>query len=150
MTESSTLICFDYGRKRIGVAVGQTVTGTATPLETVSVEKGVPDWERIAEILRKWRPHALLVGDPVNLDGSSQPMSLASDRFVRQLSARFDYPVYRIDERLSSYEARARLKDTRNLDPVAAQVILETWLSEHTPDTGKNDTIVQLSADDRK
>lgn len=150
MTESCTLICFDYGRKRIGVAVGQTITGTATPLETISVEKGVPDWRRIKEILDKWRPHALVIGDPVNLDGSSQPMSLASDRFVRQLSARFDYPVYRIDERLSSYEARARLKDTRNLDPVAAQVILETWLSEHTPGTGKNDTIEQLSANNKK
>jgi putative Holliday junction resolvase len=129
--ETLTLIGFDYGKKRIGVAVGQTLTGTATPLETILVTRGEPDWDRISKLIREWQPAALVVGLPLNMDGTSQSMTRDSNRFVRELSERFNYPVYRADERLSSYEAKSRLKDTRNLDPVAAQAILETWLSEH-------------------
>jgi putative Holliday junction resolvase len=131
VTETLTLIGFDYGKKRIGVAVGQTLTRTATPLGTVPVTNGIPDWDRISKIIQEWRPAALVVGLPLNMDGTSQAMTRESNRFVRQLSERYQYPVYRADERLSSYEAKSRLQDTRNLDPVAAQAILETWLSEY-------------------
>ncbi|MEX2354007.1 MAG: Holliday junction resolvase RuvX, partial [Gammaproteobacteria bacterium] len=93
MTNTLTLICFDYGKKRIGVAVGQTLTGTATPLETVPVKNKVPDWDRITRIIDEWRPAALVVGRPLNMDGSGQSMTSASNRFVRQLNERFDYPV---------------------------------------------------------
>jgi putative Holliday junction resolvase len=131
VTETLTLLGFDYGKKRIGVAVGQTLTGTATPLGTVAVNRGEPDWDRIAGIVQEWRPAALVVGLPLNMDGTSQSMTRESGRFARELGKRFGCPVYRADERLSSYEAKMRLKDTRGLDPVAAQAILETWLSEY-------------------
>lgn len=125
------LICFDYGQKRIGIAVGQNLTATATPLDTVPVRNGRPDWPHIAEIIKRWQPGALVVGRPLNMDGSRQPMTDAADRFARRLEGRFHLPVHLADERLSSYEARQRLKRDRDLDAMAAQVILETWLATH-------------------
>ena len=131
MSDTLTLIGFDYGEARIGVAVGQTLTGTATPLETVAVSRGKPDWARIDALIAAWQPHALVVGDPLHMDGSTQPMTEAATAFAAALARRYRLPVHRADERLSSWEAKGRLRDTRNLDPIAAQAILETWLSEH-------------------
>ena len=141
MTESLTLICFDYGNKRIGVAVGQTITKTATPLETIPCVHGDPDWQRISELINQWHPQALVVGDPLNMDGTDQEISISADKFSHDLKQRYSLPVYRADERLSSYEAKQRLKSTRNLDPVAAQAILETWLAGHSVDPGNDATI---------
>lgn len=141
MTEALTLICFDYGRKRIGVAVGQTLTGTASPLETVAVSQTSPDWERIATIIGQYNPSGLVVGYPLNMDGTRQSMTRSADRFMRQLRHRYGLPVYQADERLSSYEARSRIKSTRNLDAVAAQAILESWLLVNSVTLEKNATI---------
>ncbi len=124
------LLCFDYGRKRIGVAVGQTLSATARPLETVAVRRNRPDWERIAALIRQWAPHALLVGEPRQPDGTAQEMTAAADKFARQLAGRHKLPIYRTDEYLSSYAARQRVKATRHLDPVAAQIMLEAWLAD--------------------
>ena len=129
-----SLICFDYGKKRIGVAIGQRLTGTATPLETVAVRNGRPDWKRIESLILEWRPAALVVGHPLNMDGTSQTMTAAADRFARKLSGRFGLPVHRSDERLSSFEAGERTGRRHDLDAVAAQVILESWLAEHPAD----------------
>ena len=126
-----TLLCFDLGQKRIGLAVGQTITKTATPLETISVKNNKPDWDRINQLIEEWRPDRLVVGYPLQMDDGRQPMTEMSERFVRQLDGRYHLPVDVIDERLSSYEARQRIKSTRNVDPVAAQAILETWFDEN-------------------
>ena len=125
-----TYICFDYGEKRIGVAVGQTLTGTATPLETVTVRNGKPDWDKVSAIIRQWQPEALIVGLPVNMDNSRQTITDNAEKFARQLEGRYQLQVFRADERLTTYEAKKRLKRTHDLDPVAAQVILESWLHE--------------------
>ena len=130
--KNETLLCFDVGEKRIGTAVGQTVTGTATPLETIAVKNNKPDWDRISQLIQQWQPDKLVVGYPLQMDDNRQPMTERSERFVRQLDGRYHLPVETIDERLSSYEARQRIKSTRNVDPVAAQVILETWLENQT------------------
>ena len=127
-----TLICFDYGEKRLGVAVGQTLTATATPLETIPVHNKKPDWNRISKIIQQWRPAALVVGLPLNMDGTRQKLTDLADGFARQLEERYRLQVHMVDERLSTYEAKNRLQDLRNLDPVAAQVILESWLLEYT------------------
>ena len=127
-----TYICFDYGEKRIGVAVGQTLTGTATPLETIRVINGKPDWEKITGLIRQWQPEALVVGLPVHMDDSRQAITDSAEKFSRQLEGRYLLRVFRAEERLSTYEARDRLKRNRDLDPVAAQVILESWLLEKT------------------
>ena len=130
--QPETLICFDYGEKRIGVAVGQTITATATPLETIQVRNNQPDWNRISRLIEQWRPAALVVGQPLNMDGTRQLLTDLAERFARQLEGRYHLPVHLADERLSTYEAKDRLQDVHNLDPVAAQVILEAWLLEYT------------------
>ncbi|MGH2348861.1 MAG: Holliday junction resolvase RuvX [bacterium] len=130
------VICFDYGAKRIGVAIGQSLTGTATPLETIPVRNGRPDWRRIAVLIERWSPVALIVGHPLNMDGSRQAVTDAADRFARRLTGRFGLPVHRADERLSTFEARDRTGRSSDLDAVAAQVILESWLADHGSNSG--------------
>ena len=127
---SETLVCFDYGEKRIGIAVGQTITATATPLETIAVRNTKPDWGRIRQLIDEWSPNRLIVGYPLQLDDTRQAMTELVERFVRQLDGRYHLPVEMIDERLSSYEAKTRLQSEQALDPVAAQAILETWFQE--------------------
>ena len=127
------LLCFDFGVKKIGVAVGQTLTGTATPLETIPVRNRRPDWRRIAALLEQWRPQALIVGDPLQLDGSRQRVADQADRFANQLRGRYGLPVLRAEERLSTFEAQARQGVKEPVDHVAAQVILEGWLQQHRP-----------------
>tara|TARA_B100001750_G_scaffold27285_1_gene18017 strand:- start:220 stop:654 length:435 start_codon:yes stop_codon:yes gene_type:complete len=129
---NKTLLCFDYGEKRIGVAVGQTVTSTATALQTVLVINKKPDWEAIKILIDEWKPDKFIVGHPFTLHGTRQKMTDAAERFSRQLKHRFKLPVDLIDERLSSYEAQHELKSTRNLDPTSAKLILETWFRENT------------------
>lgn len=132
MNQEITLLCFDFGKKRIGVAVGQTLTRTASPLCTILVNNGVPDWDGVSELIKSWSPDALIVGKPLNMNGSGQKMTTSANRFTRQLEEKFELPVYQSDERLSSYEARLRKKADTELDPIAAQAILETWLSENS------------------
>ena len=129
---NQTLLCFDYGEKRIGVAVGQTVTSTARALETIPIVNKKPDWGKIKILVDEWTPDKLVVGHPFTLDGNRQAMTDAAEHFGRQLEHRFELSVDLISEQLSSYEARRELKSTRNLDPTSARLILETWFSENT------------------
>jgi len=129
--KNQTLLCFDYGKKRIGLAVGQTITATATALEIIKVVNKKPNWEKIEHLIEEWRPDKLIVGHPFTLDGERQEMTDAAEKFGRQLEGRFKLPVELIEEQLSSYEARRELKSTRDLDAVAARLILETWLREN-------------------
>ncbi len=126
-----TLLCFDFGSKRIGIAVGQSVTQTASPLQTVRNKNNKPDWNGIEKLIKEWQPDALIVGVPLNTMGEVQEMTIASEKFMRQLHGRFHLPVYGIDEYLSSFEAMQRMGRTTDLDSVAAQAILETWLTEN-------------------
>ena len=133
-TRPETLLAFDYGDIRIGVAVGQTVTATASPLASVRVRDRRPDWNEISSIVRTWEPDALVVGLPYNMDGTEQETTRSARRFGRQLHGRYRLPVHLVDERLTTREARTRLAEQGNPggddDPVAAQVILEGWFSE--------------------
>jgi len=126
--QPATLLCFDFGTKRIGVAVGQTLTDTATPVEIIPVRNDRPDWDRIGALIRQWQPQALLVGNPLNIDGSRQQLTERADKFAGKLQGRFRLPVLRADERLSTVEARSRQTGKEPIDHVAAQVILEGWL----------------------
>jgi putative Holliday junction resolvase len=128
---NQTLLCFDCGKKRIGVAVGQTITATATELEIIKSINDKPDWESISRLIKEWNPDRIIVGKPLQLDGSRQEMTDIAERFSRQLEGRYHIPAEMMEEQLSSYEARRELKSTRELDAVAARLILETWLSEN-------------------
>ena len=129
---NQTLLCFDYGEKRIGVAVGQTVTSTATALQTIPVVNKKPDWEEIRILVNEWRPDKFIVGHPFTLEGGRQKMTDDAEHFSGQLEHRFKLSVDLINEQLSSYEARRELKSTRGLDPTSARLILETWFRENT------------------
>ena len=129
---NKTLLCFDYGEKRIGVAVGQTVTRTATALETINVVDKKPDWKAISQIIYEWSPDQFVVGHPLTLEGNRQKMTDLAEKFSRQLHHRYNISVDLVSEQLSSYEARRELKSTRKLDPTSARLILETWFSENT------------------
>lgn len=137
-----TLLAFDFGLKRIGVAVGQTQTRSANPLQTVAVTRERPDWPAIAKLIETWTPDALVVGLPLNMDGSEQQMTHRAKRFGRQLEGRFGMPVHLVDERLSTREARNRLqldgRADQGADPVAAQIILEDWFSGRGAPGGGN------------
>ncbi len=131
-----SLLCFDFGSKRIGVAVGQTITQTANPLQTVINKNNSPDWKTIEQLIETWQPDALVVGQPLNMMNEVQEMTIAAEKFMRQLHGRFHLPVYSIDERLSSFEAAQRTGRMTGLDPVAAQAILETWFAENCNQPG--------------
>lgn len=137
---NQTLLCFDCGKKRIGTAVGQTITATANQLEIIKTINDKPDWNRISELIKEWSPDRLIVGKPLQLDGSRQEMTDIAERFSRQLEGRYHLPVDLIEEQLSSYEARRELRSTRELDAVAARLILETWLSENSHNESSTNT----------
>jgi len=131
------LLGFDFGLKRIGVAVGQTVTETARPLVTLKASAGTPQWEVLSKLIKTWQPDALVVGIPLNMDGTEQPLSQSARQFAQQLHERFKLPVYEMDERLSTKDARERLfaqggykaLQHGQVDSVAAQLILQNWLT---------------------
>jgi len=135
-----TLLGFDFGTQRIGIAVGQSVTGTASALRTVASRNGKPDWETISTLIEEWRPDALVVGLPLHADGSDSDMTGAARKFARQLEARYRLPVHTMDERLSSRAARGLQQDGKRgaqagIDALAAMIILQNWLeSEHGHD----------------
>jgi len=131
---------FDFGYKRIGVAIGQSITQTARPLCTLNAKDGVPDWQEVEKILRDWRPEALIVGLPTCIDDSEQYTTPAAKAFARKLHKQFKLPVHLVDERLTTVEARAQLfaeggyRKIKNtpIDSIAACIILEQWLQEAT------------------
>ena len=123
-----TLLGFDYGQKRIGVAVGQTVTATARPLITIDcTAKGMP-WHRLDPLVALWQPDALVVGLPLLADGSYGNVARAAERFARRLGERYGLTVHRIDERLSSWVAKQNTCKGKPLDAHAASVILSAYL----------------------
>ena len=138
----TTLLAFDFGTLHIGIAVGQTVTHTATPLKEVRARDGVPDWTAIESLICEWRPTLLLVGLPLNMDDTDNHITTRARRFARQLHGRTHIQTLLIDERLTSIAARDQLRagrDHKDYHGVAAQLIAESWLHvpEHNwPDAG--------------
>ncbi|HQU15773.1 MAG: Holliday junction resolvase RuvX [Chromatiales bacterium 21-64-14] len=137
-TTQRTLLGFDYGLTRIGVAVGQEITAGTQPLRNVTARDGEPDWAIITQLIHTWEPDALVVGVPLHMDGAEQPITAGARRFARRLEGRYRLAVHQVDERLSSDEAQRRLaaRGIRGrgvkeyIDPVAACLILETWFNQ--------------------
>jgi putative Holliday junction resolvase len=135
-----SLIALDYGRKRIGVATGICITGTAAALTTISAQNGTPDWLSLEKIVAEWQPDLFVVGMPYNSDGSESEMTSEVKGFAAKLEARYQIPVEHIDERYTSAEAEALLKEERrrgsrtkklkkeDVDAKAAQLIAESWM----------------------
>ena len=135
----STALSFDFGLKRIGCAYGQTLTQSAQPLQPVKAQDGTPDWSRLKQLIDEWQPDLLVIGLPLNMDGTISDMSRRARKFANRLHERFKLPTYLCDERLTSREAKARHIEAgggrdfgkESVDGIAAQLILEAWFT-HT------------------
>ena len=135
--EPISALGFDYGTQRIGVAFGQSLTGTAQPICVLRARDGIPDWAEIESLIAEWRPNLFVVGLPYNLDGSESDLMVRAVKFANRLNGRFNKPSYGMDERLSSVEAAEQvLEENRGskkraaIDDIAAQIILQNWFSE--------------------
>lgn len=122
---------FDFGMGKIGVAVGQAVTGTANPLTILKAKNGIPDWNQVEKLIKEWQPSLLVVGLPLNMDDTPSEMSRLAEKFSRKLSGRFNVPSKTVDERLSSFEASSQSDGDEPVDAIAAQLILETYFREN-------------------
>ncbi len=143
------VLAFDYGARRIGVAVGQTQSDTANPVGTLPA-RGAADWPAVERCLAEWSPQRLLVGVPYNMDGSDTVLTTACREFASELGRRTSLPVELVDERLTSAAATAELRDARrsgargrrvrreDIDANAARLILETWLRGTRADRGSH------------
>jgi putative Holliday junction resolvase len=133
--EPGTLLAFDFGDRRIGVAMGNRVMRVAHPLTTIAVEAAAARFAAIGALVDEWRPERLIVGRPVHMDGTAHEMTARAERFARRLEGRFGIPVTQVDERLTTQAAQASLAEAgvtgrearAARDAVAAQLILQDW-----------------------
>jgi putative Holliday junction resolvase len=136
---NETLLGFDFGTKSIGVAVGQQLTGTARALSALKAQDGTPDWNLIEKLLKEWQPDYVVVGLPLNMDGTEQPLTDRARKFANRIHGRFGVRVELQDERLSTVEARAdlferggfRALQKGQVDSQSAVIILEDWFDTH-------------------
>ena len=135
---NDTYLGFDFGNKKIGVAVGQRVTATASPLQTIRSVNQKPDWTVIGQLIDEWQPVGLVVGISRLNDGSDNPITPRMLKFCRQLEGRYGLPVHQMDEALSTFEAKQMLFEDLGVsaaklwevqDQLAAQLILQSWLN---------------------
>jgi putative Holliday junction resolvase len=140
-TASRSALGFDYGTRWIGVATGQTLLGTASALKALNARDGIPDWEEIGRLISEWQPDLVVVGLPLNMDGSASELSQRASKFGRRLNGRFGLEVEYWDERLSSFEAKGEIMSKRHsknfkreaVDSLSAQLILESWMRSQLP-----------------
>ncbi|MDO9151319.1 MAG: Holliday junction resolvase RuvX [Methylotenera sp.] len=133
--QSGTVLAFDFGERRIGIAVGEHLLGSATPLMTIDNESNEIRFQIITKLVSEWQPRLLVVGLPLSLDGTEHAVTQLCKKFARRLNGRFNIPVMLIDERYSSVEASQLLNEAgirgraqkEMLDQVAAQTILQSY-----------------------
>lgn len=136
------ILGFDFGMKYLGVAVGQSITKTATPLTSLNTRDGIPNWDEIQMLIDTWKPDNLVVGIPLNMDGTKQEITFAAEKFIKRLHARFKLPVFPVDERLSTWEAKQRTqndkkdknktdkKNFKKINAMAAAILVEQWMND--------------------
>ena len=137
---SGTLLAFDFGTKSIGVAVGQRITGTARPLPAIKAQDGTPDWNIIERLLKEWQPDEIIVGLPLNMDGTASELGNRAKKFARRLKHQLEEahrprPIILADERLTSREAKNLAweyglikSDKEPIDSIASAIMLGSWL----------------------
>ena len=136
---SDAYLGFDFGHKKIGVAVGYAATAIASPLQTIAAVNQAPDWLQIAKLIAEWRPAGLVVGISRQQDGTDNLITPRMQKFCRQLNGRYNLPVFQIDEALTTFAAKQMLYDDLQVsadklwakqDQVAAQLILQSWFNQ--------------------
>jgi putative Holliday junction resolvase len=133
-----TALGFDFGRKNIGVAIGNTLLKEARALTTLKADNGIPNWDEIKQLVQRWQAQVLVVGVPYHMDGSEQHTTFAARKFAKRLSLHCDLAVHLVDERLTSIEARQQVqrrtkRAAKSVDKEAAAIILNSWLQQYTP-----------------
>lgn len=129
------VLAFDFGTRRIGVASGQEMLGTGQPVAMIPARDGIPDWQRIEQLLREWHPDLVVVGLPLNMDDTENEMCARARKFGNRIHGRYHVPVEMVDERLTSFEAKGEVMAAggsrdfgrHGVDDRAAVLILETW-----------------------
>lgn len=140
---SGTLICFDYGLKNIGCALGEAEFESASEHTIFKARDGVPNWDEIGALLAEWQPVLVLVGKPINMDGSASELSRRATKFGNRLNGRFGVAVEMVDERLTSREAKAEAAHHQHrgryaenpVDAIAARIILQSWYQMRSDDS---------------
>ncbi len=136
---ANTILSFDFGVRRIGVAYGQRISATSEALPPITAENGIPNAQQLQTLINTWQPDAFVVGLPLNMDGTDSSMSLRAAKFSRRLAHHFKRPSYTHDERLTSYEAKQIALEQgadgnwgkHSVDGIAAQLILASWFNQH-------------------
>lgn len=136
----ATVLAFDFGLRQIGVAVGNCLLDTTQPLAIIAAKEGIPDWSLVDRVVSEWQPDLLLVGDPLNMDGSESELSTRARKFARRLHGRLGLPIEMADERLSSFEAKQISRERghrgdfkrRPIDSQAAELVLRAWLENRS------------------
>ncbi|MFL0796287.1 MAG: Holliday junction resolvase RuvX [Cellvibrionaceae bacterium] len=137
---SQTILAFDFGLKNIGMACGQDITKTANELKPIPAKNGTPNWEQLETLINEWQPSILLVGLPLNMDGSEMEFTARAKKFGKRLHGRFGKPVEMVDERLTTRAAKEEAFERGHrghfasspVDSIAARLILESWFNDHS------------------
>ena len=132
-----TAMGFDFGTRKIGMAIGQSITNTANPIDTIYSKDGVINWDEIRKIINQWQPDILVVGLPLNMDGSEQPITATAKKFANDLSIRFNLKVELVDERLTTKASKEYIFNEHgykglkkiSVDSMSAKLILEQWMN---------------------
>ncbi|MFT6834724.1 MAG: putative Holliday junction resolvase [Francisellaceae bacterium] len=132
------LICIDYGKRRIGLASGQTITKTASPLQAISAKFGLPDWTALDKVIKTWNPNYIIIGLPIDTNGEYTKITKDVEVFGTAVNERYSAKVHYMNEAYSTREARWQLEKTTNksvnhlkVDSLAACVILESWMENN-------------------
>jgi putative Holliday junction resolvase len=134
-----TLLGFDFGTKSIGVATGQMVTATAQPIDAIKANDGIPNWEVVEKVIKEWQPDLVVVGLPLNMDGTEQAITQRAKKFANRLNGRFGVKIALQDERLTTASAKEfiferggfKALDKGKIDSVSAALILESWMESY-------------------
>lgn len=129
-------MAFDFGLRQIGVAVGNSLLRSSQPLAIIRAKEGLPNWQTVEQLMQEWQPDLLVVGDPLNMDGSDSALCERARKFARRLHGRLGLPVEMVDERLTSFEAKQISRERGHkgdykrqpVDSEAAQLVLQSWL----------------------
>ena len=131
---SGVVMSFDYGLRNIGIAIGQSITKSASTFYAIKAKEGVPDWIKLDSIIEEWEPGLFIVGDPFNMDGTKSEFQKKIAKFSKELKKRYEIELQMMDERLTTKEAKERIqdkpdgiKDSANKHSISAQIILEDW-----------------------
>ena len=131
---SGVVMSFDYGLRNIGIAIGQSITKSASTFYAIKAKEGVPDWIKLDSIIDEWEPSLFIVGDPFNMDGTKSEFQKKIAKFSTELKKRYEIELQMVDERLTTKEAKERIqdrpdgiKDSANRHSISAQIILEDW-----------------------